>query len=107
MRELKVYTEVVLTDVVSVGYDIDIELILCNVEGTATALVKEDTSSLYYVVENEKDTYELMRLFYKGTEESREQFMQEKSHIAKTAITACLPSNVGAVPSRVHRGSLK
>ena len=104
MRELKVYTEVILENVVSVGYDIDIELILCTSEGVQIALVKEDTSSLYYIIEDDKDTYELMRLFYKGTEESREQFMQEKNHIARTAITACLPSNVGAVPSMVHRG---
>ena len=99
MRELKVYTEVVLTDVVNVGYDIDIELVLCNVDGTETALVKEENSDLYYIIEDDKDTYELMRLFYKGTEDSRERFMQEKNHIAKTAYTACLPSSVDTVAS--------
>lgn len=99
MRELKVYTDVVLRNVKSVGYDIDVELILCTIEGTATALVKEYSSSLYYVIEDIKATYKMLYLYYLGTEDSRELFMQEKNHIAKTAYTACLPSSVVTVAS--------
>jgi len=75
-----------LKDVTTVGDGYGVELILCTVMGIETALIKERESRLYFLVNDYKDVYRLVRLQCLIT--------QEKLNIANTANIAYIPTKV-------------
>lgn len=91
MRKVQVYMDVILDDITVVGHDEEVELILCTMQGKETALIKDNKSQLYYGISDFKDVYKLLRLYYKGTDESLACFFFTKKELARKAEMAYLP----------------
>jgi len=67
MRDIQVFENVVLNDVTTIGDGYIVELLLCTVLGIETALIKKQESSLYFLVDNYRDVYRLIRHQYLTT----------------------------------------
>jgi len=94
MRDIQVFENVVLNDVTTIGDGYIVELILCTVMGIETALIKKQDSSLYFLVDNYRDVYRLIRHQYLTTRESTALFTQDKLNIANKANIAYRPTKV-------------
>lgn len=94
MREIQVYADVVFDGATTVGYDYDVELVLCTIMGKETALVKKRENSLYFLVDDYSEVYNLLRLYYMSTKEASAMFVEKKLSIADASGIAYLPSKV-------------
>lgn len=99
MRELQVYVEVLLENVTTVGYNYDRELLLCTIMGKESAVIKERTSGLYYLVQEPTDVYKMLRLYYMSTDESTKEFADMKIELVRKASVAYLPVEVVEKPT--------
>ncbi|HEY8892395.1 MAG TPA: hypothetical protein VIM70_19345 [Clostridium sp.] len=94
MRDIQVFENIILNDITTVGDSYCAELILCTVKGIETALIKKHDSNLYFLVNDYKDVYRLIRLEYLTTMESGALFTQDKLNIANKSNIAYIPTEV-------------
>jgi len=94
MRDIKIFENIIINDVTTIGDCYYSELILCTVKGVETALIKKNDSILYFLVNDYKDVYRLIRLECLTTRESGELFTQDKLSIANKSNIAYIPTKV-------------
>ena len=94
MRDIQIFENIILNDITTVGDSYCAELILCTVKGIETALIKKHDSNLYFLVNDYKDVYRLIRLEYLTTMESGALFTQDKLNIANKSNIAYIPTEV-------------
>lgn len=93
MKEITLVTEVTITDMVVMGYDMDYEMVLGTIGGKELGFVKDCRKGLYFLIESDTDFRRLCRYYqsiytaelYKGL------FAELKKEIVAVSSVAYLP----------------